>query len=195
MGLNLVKGFMLILLAVVLIGLIGVIIVSILNTASEGVMPTQSRNIANESLTTVDRGERLIYATRVNAVCTVNACINQTSEEEIPTTNWTEVSECAVSWTGSSSDANMYNSSNWNCSYSVTYLEGYATQMLRNTSSGIAEFFDDAGTWLTLLSVVVIILIIAVVILAVNRFGGRGGGVGGVITSGRRRRVTDSTEL
>lgn len=53
-----------------------------------------------------------------------------------------------------------------------SYEDNQTTNILRNVSSGVSEFFDDTGTWLTLLSVVVIILIIAVVILAVNRFGG-----------------------
>ena len=53
-----------------------------------------------------------------------------------------------------------------------SYEANQTTNILRNVSGGVSEFFDDTGTWLTLLSVVVIILIIAVVILAVNRFSG-----------------------
>ena len=53
-----------------------------------------------------------------------------------------------------------------------SYADNQTTNILQNVSSGVSDFFDDTGTWLTLLSVVVIILIIAVVILAVNKFGG-----------------------
>ncbi len=48
--------------------------------------------------------------------------------------------------------------------------------IINNTSNAMADFFTDAGTWFTLISVVVIILIIAVVIVVVNRFGGASGG-------------------
>ncbi len=55
-----------------------------------------------------------------------------------------------------------------------------AGSIINNTSEALADFFEDAGTWFTLLSVVVIILIISVVIVVVNRFGGTGGGGGGL---------------
>ena len=53
------------------------------------------------------------------------------------------------------------------------------TNVLRNVSGGVEEFFSNTVTWFSLLAVVVIILIIAIVIIAVNRFGGggRGGGL------------------
>lgn len=55
-----------------------------------------------------------------------------------------------------------------------------AMSIVNNTSEALADFFANASTWFTLLSVVVIILIIAVVIVVVNRFGGSGGTSGGL---------------
>lgn len=46
-----------------------------------------------------------------------------------------------------------------------------------NVSEGITNFFENAGTFFTLLAVAVIILIISVVIMAVNRFGGASDGL------------------
>ena len=43
--------------------------------------------------------------------------------------------------------------------------------IINNTTDALSEFFEDAGTWFTLIGVVIIILIIAVVIVVINRFG------------------------
>jgi len=53
-----------------------------------------------------------------------------------------------------------------------SYGDNQTTNILQNVSSAVANFFDDAGTWLTLLSIVIIIMIITVVIIAIGRFGG-----------------------
>ena len=50
------------------------------------------------------------------------------------------------------------------------------SEIVNNTSDALTDFFEDTGTWFTLIGVVIIILIIAVVIVVVNRFGGAGAG-------------------
>ena len=59
-----------------------------------------------------------------------------------------------------------------------TIVEG--SEIINNTSEALADFFEDVGTWFTLIGVVIIILIIAVVIVVINRFGTEGGGGAGV---------------
>jgi len=49
--------------------------------------------------------------------------------------------------------------------------QNQTTNILLNVTGGVNDFFTNAGTWFSLLSVVIIILIISVVIMAVNRFG------------------------
>ncbi len=48
--------------------------------------------------------------------------------------------------------------------------------IIGNVSDAMSDFFQDSGTWFTLIGVVIIILIIAVVIVVVNKFSGEGGG-------------------
>ena len=53
------------------------------------------------------------------------------------------------------------------------------SEIINNTSAGLADFFSEVGTWFTLIGVVIIIMIISVVIVVINRFGtGAGGGAG-----------------
>jgi len=48
--------------------------------------------------------------------------------------------------------------------------------IIGNVTSGVAGFFSQVPTFMTLLGVVVLILIIAIVIVAVSRFGAGAGG-------------------
>jgi len=50
-----------------------------------------------------------------------------------------------------------------------------------NVSAGIISFFNNAGTYFSLLGVVVIILIISLVVVVVNRFGGEQAGSSGTM--------------
>ena len=57
-------------------------------------------------------------------------------------------------------------------------LHNDTQSIINNTSEALADFFEDVGTWFTLIGVVIIILIIAVVIVVINRFGTGGSGAG-----------------
>jgi len=177
LGLDTVKGFMLILLVVGLIGFLTVIILSNLNTTTDTILTTQTGGVANESLTSVDAaGENLAvrsFSDYRNLACVVSACINDTAEVVIPITNYsTSYNGCHVSWAGSIDDTNNFNSTNWNCTYTYTYVNPEASEVYGNITEGTTKFFSNATTWFTLLTVVIIILIIAVVIYAVNKFSG-----------------------
>jgi len=62
-----------------------------------------------------------------------------------------------------------------NVSTSGDYLDNTTNEIIGNTSDALSDFFNDTGTWFTLIGVVIIILIIAVVIVVINRFGTGGG--------------------
>ena len=55
-----------------------------------------------------------------------------------------------------------------------SYAYNESDALIGNTSDGLTDFFEDAGTWFTLIGVVIVILIISVVIVVVNRMGGGG---------------------
>ena len=48
------------------------------------------------------------------------------------------------------------------------------SDITKNVSAGVGNFFENVPTFFTLLGVVVLILIIAIIIVAVSRFGGGG---------------------
>ncbi len=52
-----------------------------------------------------------------------------------------------------------------------SFLRNQSESIINNTTGALADFFEDAGTWFTLIGVVIIILIISVVIRVVNGFG------------------------
>ena len=57
-----------------------------------------------------------------------------------------------------------------------SYEANESTNVLRNVTGGISEFFENSETMFTLLFVVVIMLMIGAVIYAVVRFGGGAAG-------------------
>ena len=173
------RAFMLILLTLAVIGFVTVITMSKLNDSADTTLPTLSGYVSNDSSSSVVSNSGLNFntpglGTAVSGlrkgVCTFADCINQSTETFIPTTNYS-TSGCIITVTDTSGG---FNNAIWNCTYTYTYISGDANAVLSNVSSGVAGFFGDATTWLTLLSVIVIILIIGVVVFAVNRFGGGG---------------------
>lgn len=51
------------------------------------------------------------------------------------------------------------------------------TAIFNNVSAGVAGFFGNTGTWLTLLAVTVIVAIASIILYYVGAFGGRQGGM------------------
>lgn len=59
---------------------------------------------------------------------------------------------------------------------SVVQDDNGTEDVINNATDGVSSFFENTGTWLSLLGVVILILIISAVIFVVNRFGSSGGG-------------------
>ena len=170
LGLTTVKAFIIVLLALAIIGIVSIVILGFFSTstfvAQSGVIT--SAGIANETLTTVtETGENLAVANYNSVSCTINQVING-SNTIIGTGNRT-VSNCNLA----SSGTGKLNNTNWLVTYSYTYRsDNGASGIGNNVSNGIVSFFSNASTYFSLLGVVVIILIISLVVVVVNRFGG-----------------------
>ncbi len=167
------------------LGFVFIIIFGNLTDTADDALPTQSSNVVNESVVTVDSdGEALSISDYYQAVCTINKVINATSNDGINTGNYTTGDDgCIVYYKTTIGDPDGFNNSNWNVSYSYTYKDSAAQDVTQNLTAGAASFFANAGTWLTLLSVVIIISIVALVIAKVKgskEIGGSGesGGFG-----------------
>ena len=180
LGLDTVKAFMVLILVVAIIGFLIVVVMTSLESSAD----TLGATITGESQINITLG--VITETPITIVnpanskavtCSVPACINgsesDATDEAISTGNYTISNTdngCTIAVAAGASAFN-FSGATWNCTYSFTYEDASAQNMLRNVSSGTSTFFADADTWFTLLSIVIIILIIAIVIFVVSGFG------------------------
>jgi len=152
--------------------------------------------INNETLTTVDNqtGELVSVSTLTNAQCTVQACINSTSNHVIPTTDWQGVA-CRVSALINTT-ANNYTNTDWKCSYNYTYdrtslfnntnwdvsytyiyeADTIATGVMNDTTSGIAGVVDWMDIFIVIGAMVVLILLTVIIITSIRGSGMVDGG-------------------
>jgi hypothetical protein len=113
-------------------------------------------SVVNGSITTVvnTTGSDLPVKNYKEVICDITDCINRTSNTQIPTTNWTDATNCVITAVTPS----IYENRLWNCSYSYTYKpETTSTVAVNNTMNATATI----PTWIPIL----IIIIIAAVIL------------------------------
>jgi len=177
LGLDTAKNFVVAILVVAVVGFALIITVSTLNDSADDTLPEYSVTTVNETISSVDEtGETLAAGSLTglrDIACSISVITNATGGESINTANYTTsdnsvATACVVS---AAAGAN-YNATNWNVTYSYTYITAYASNALQNVSSGTSDFFDNASSWFALIAVAIIILIITIVILGVNRFGG-----------------------
>jgi uncharacterized membrane protein len=178
LGLNTVKAFIVVLLALAIVAVVFIIVLGFFSTDSflSGTAPKSSEiDVTNETVTTpTETGVDLANAGRLSVSCTVGVCINVTGEDAIPADNITATG-CNVAFAGAE-DTDGYNNSNWQCTYSYNYRQSeLITGITDNTTDGVVSFFGNTTTFFSLLVVVVIILIVSLVIVVVNRFGGETG--------------------
>ncbi len=170
LGLDTAKLFILAILALVIISVVTLIV---LDSVGD-ITPTQfGGSIKNITTATVmnETGAYVsnIPATKLDCFLTItevwgNATLGTTSKK-LDSANYT-VSGCQIIGTPSAS----YNNSIWNITGTFTNSSNEKI-IVYNTSTAMSQFFNDVGTWFTLIGVVIIILIIAVVIVVINRFG------------------------
>jgi len=172
LGIDVVKSFMIGILALAIIAIAIVIIMNALDISS--LTPASSGSASNETLLSVNEtGSFFANSIRNSVVCSVFEVRNATTPITIASGNYT-VNNCLISY--SAPEDSSFNNSLWNVSYTYTYddFEG-VDEVIANTSQGVTDFFSNAPTFFVLLGVVVIILIISIVVISVNNFGTTGG--------------------
>jgi hypothetical protein len=177
LGLNTVKAFIVVILALAIIAVITLIVLGSLSTETMVTMGGRPIEIVvtNETTSSITQvPQNLKYATENSIVCSDFLIVNSSEGILISSTNYTATSSCTIAIT---SGANMsFNNSDWLVSYTANYKNRDEIQgVVANTSTGIIGFFGNSLTFFALLGVVVIILIISLVVVVVNRFGGEGG--------------------
>ena len=182
LGLETVKAFIVVLLALAIIGIVALIVLGTITTNSvisqTGLSMTRNFNETLSSVTEVQRD--LTCNKEVNAACSNVVVVNNTDNRVILEGNRT-LSNCQISYTTPNQSSGVYNNSIWRISGTCVYRDSSSQGITNNVSSGIISFYNNAPTFFALLAVVVIILIISLVVVVVNRFGGvstMGGGGG-----------------
>ncbi len=188
MGLNVAISFFLAFAVLVIIGFIYVIVLgnllgdgSILNDYSDEIITEESDAVDEFGVNLGAVGNASYYL----PVCTIGEVVNKSSNVTlgfIGTTNYTTSnSGCTITPVATAE----YNGSEWHFNYTVSYKDPNTAGIITNSTGAISDFFTNAGTWLTLLSVVIILLIVTIVIVTVRRFGsGKNVGGGGGSTEG-----------
>ena len=175
LGLNTVKAFIVVMLALAIISVVTLIILGTLSSDSlvSQVGRTMSGTTVNETLTTVTHsGEDISVYDEVSAVCSNLIVINSSSSTAIPATNFTQTN-CNLAFKTGQANVYGFNNSDWKVTYDYSYKNrDEINGVTDNVSTGIVGFFGNVNTFFALLGIVVIILIISLVVVVVNRFGG-----------------------
>ena len=127
---------------------------------------SESATYTADVLTTVtETGETLACGIRPAGACGNATLVNATGSSITLDGNYTQAN-CLVSYSGEAGNANGFNNSNWNASYSCTYA-GEAYTSANATIIGIGTFADF---WEIIVLAVIISLIIGLLLVM---FGGR----------------------
>ncbi len=172
LGLDTAKLFVLAILVIVIVSVVTLIILDSIgdiqpNAYGSSLSNTTTSTVVNYSSSAYPTG---LSSANLDCVLTVGVMTNATSGDIIPSTNYT-ITDCSISCIPGACPA--FNNSLWNVTGAYTQSSA-SKNIVYNTSNSLSEFFEDSGTWFTLIGVVIIILIIAVVIVVVNRFSGEG---------------------
>jgi len=171
LALDTAKVVMLLFLVIAILGVVGIFVAGVLRTTTENTETKVSGSIINETVTIpTDAGQALSVSALRNVVCTITTVYNDSTGIILNSPNYS-VSACVI--TNLSSE---YIDADWNVTYSYTYNNPYANDIVSNYSSGVTSFFNNTGTIFSILIVVVIIAAISLIILYVRRFGGEAGG-------------------
>jgi len=130
--------------------------------------------VGNETLITVQETyHNFAKAGLRDVACSVTAVTNATSGTAIPSANRTTLN-CAIKYSGVAGD---FNNTNWNVSYSYTYkADNSATEVMNDTTSGIAGVTEWFDIFIVIGAMVVLILLTVVIITAIRSSGMVAGG-------------------
>ena len=179
LGLDTAKLFIIAILALVIVSVVVLIVLDELDDIQPNAF---GGTLANTTTSTVVNVTYVTYPTGLSSsspdcILTISAATNASTGDLIPTTNYT-IDGCSISCPSTAASCYKYNNSLWNISGTYT-TSSQSKVMVYNTSGAISEFFEETGTWFTLIGIIIIILIIAVVIVVINRFGTGGGAFSG----------------
>ncbi len=179
LGLDMVKSVFLIFIILVILGVAGTLVaISVRDVADT--IDLESVTIYNESLDSninetggvhLDYVESDVY--RLSA-CTITIVTNSTTSATIESGNYTTSnSGCTLAFTGNDP---LHNNSIWNVTYTASYTNPRTTNIAKNYSGAVVDFFEENATIISILVVVVIIAAIGIVIAIISRFGAAGAG-------------------
>jgi len=172
LGLDTAKLFVLAILVLVIISVVTLIVLDSVGDVQEDAYGGALSNTTTTTVINVTGGVYPTGLSSANTDCTLTVSImtNASTGNTVPSTNYT-ITGCTIGCV--LGGCKNYNNSLWNVT--GTYTQPSASKyIVYNTSSSLSDFFEDSGTWFTLIGVVIIILIIAVVIVVVNKFGAGG---------------------
>ena len=182
LGLNTVKAFIVVLLALAIIGVVTLIVLGALSEESliAGTRATNTGVNFNETFTNATQLNNLSVSTANSfrsPICTNHIFTNATGGGLITLANVT-LTDNGCQWLGL--QVSEFKNNPWNVTYAFSDKGPSGVEdITTNVSTGIVAFFTNSATFFSLLAVVVIILIISLVIVVVNRFGGETGGTAG----------------
>ncbi len=160
--------------AVLIMAILGFVSIIVLNslTDSNVAATTGSGSAINETVSNVNHTAIDLNAQELpDALCTVTRARNSTDPfTEIVAGNFT-ITDCTIVL--ASGDTSEYNNTDWLITYTFTYNKVDAINS--NITTGVSDFFSNAGTWFSLLAIVIIILIVVIVMRSVSS--GKGGGL------------------
>ncbi|MFB6246870.1 MAG: hypothetical protein ABEI74_04755 [Candidatus Pacearchaeota archaeon] len=166
MGLNVAKQFLVVLLALVIIGVTALIVFQSLGDSS-AIDSTSTKTVNNETGAFINSTGYEFNKQGVGTISVIEAR-NASDGTVIGSGNYT-VNNSADPIVLLNATTTTFSDVNIDYNYEVDSGE---QNTIDNASSGISDFFANTGTWLSLLGVVILILIISAVIFVVNRFGG-----------------------
>jgi len=172
LGLETVKGVMIVFLVIAIIGVTLIVLGTNLSNVSDDIDVTSVSVINLTTLSVVNETGAYLSGTSTLRNCALTITQANNVSDYIAPGNYT-TSGCLVVYDGNA----WANNSNWNITGSYSYSEDNAFNIHRNISGGVVGFFSNTATIFAILVVVVIILAISIIIFAVSRFGGRDAGI------------------
>lgn len=168
MGLNVAKSFLVVLMSLVIIGVTSLIIFNSLQD-SEAISEFDDVSVTNETGAFIN-STGYTFDNQGDGSITVNEARNASDGTVISSTEY-NVNNSIDPIQLFNATSTTYSNVNVDYTYEVN---SDSTQVVNNASDGVGSFFENTGTWLSLLTVVILILIISAVIFVVNRFGSGG---------------------
>lgn len=176
-------GLNLLLQVIAMVFVIGILVMSFVFIGarirnSTALFHTQNGAYTNSTVTSVIYGvpEALSAYSLTDVACALGSVYNGSGGKLIPSSNYSESSECYINYTDALSG---FNNTNWLVSYTYTYsgFDADSGLVINNTIDSIAESTSFFSIIIIIAGVIVLILLIVVIINSLRGSGlmGQGG--------------------